>query len=189
MPFSGHSSLISRTLVAEHITIPLNRNCRPIEHYHQSDQLDPWLCTTFAARCDNGPTFTKMVVNRRSKTKRPQPKSIPTGHRLSHPSTQVKSTNEGNRTQKPAAPRITGQSTIGSSPRSGGIGCWFILRTGLVMIMLLLVNGLLVRAFLSANSELANELRIAQALQFALPVGLIFLEYWVFDFFRNLSRG
>lgn len=57
------------------------------------------------------------------------------------------------------------------------------------MIVLLLVNGLLVRAFLSANSELANELRLAQALQFALPVGLIFIEYWVFDFFRNLSRN
>ena len=50
-----------------------------------------------------------------------------------------------------------------------------------VLICLLLVlNGFLVRHFVVL--DWGEEIRIAQAIQFLLPVALVFVEFWLFDF-------
>lgn len=69
-----------------------------------------------------------------------------------------------------------------------GLGCGYIIRIGFLLVTLLLINGLLVMILLKNNEGLSADLRIKQTLQFVLPVGLIFVEFWLFDFFRQLSR-
>lgn len=69
-----------------------------------------------------------------------------------------------------------------------GLGCGYIIRIGLLLVALLFVNGLLVMIFLNNNESLSADLRVKQTLQFVLPVGLIFVEFWLFDFLRQLSR-
>lgn len=57
-----------------------------------------------------------------------------------------------------------------------------------VLICLLLVfNGFLVRYFVV--QDWGEEIRIAQAIQLLLPVALIFVEFWLFDFlFARYTR-
>jgi|GEM_PF-6455290 len=61
------------------------------------------------------------------------------------------------------------------------LGCVFVLGVGLICILLLLVNGVLVRSFLIANSDLFSELAVQQAIQYVLPVMMIFVEFWIYD--------
>jgi len=66
-------------------------------------------------------------------------------------------------------------------------GCTFTLVVGLIMTALFVINGVLVRAFLPANSML--EERLYQPLVFGLPIVMIFFEYWIFDrFMRRFSK-
>ncbi len=53
---------------------------------------------------------------------------------------------------------------------------------GLLIATMLLVNGLIVRAFLLANSSVAADERIVQSVQFVLPLLMIFAEFWLFDY-------
>ena len=62
-----------------------------------------------------------------------------------------------------------------------------IIVTGLVAILLLVVNTGLVRAVLG-NADLRIDPRIAQPLQFMLPLALIFAEFWIFDCLVRLLR-
>jgi hypothetical protein len=73
--------------------------------------------------------------------------------------------------------------------RGQEIGCGFVLGTGLVIVLLLVINGLFVRAFFSVNLADIDE-RFFQAAQFVLPILMIFLEFWCFDWFRfrHLAR-
>ena len=64
-------------------------------------------------------------------------------------------------------------------------GCWFIARTGLVLIFLLICNILFIKAFFASNMAGLDD-RVFQATQFMLPFFLIFLQFWVFDRIRNL---
>jgi hypothetical protein len=57
-----------------------------------------------------------------------------------------------------------------------------MLKLGLLICSLLVINGLLVRAFFIANPSLGNEVRLTQASQFILPILMIFLEFWIYDF-------
>ncbi len=61
------------------------------------------------------------------------------------------------------------------------LGCVFVLGVGFICILLLLVNGVLVRSFLTANSDFISELAIQQAVQYVVPVVMIFVEFWIFD--------
>lgn len=55
-------------------------------------------------------------------------------------------------------------------------------------MVLLVVNSVLVMMLLQSNEVFAADLRIKQTLQFVLPVGLIFVEFWLFDLIRRTSR-
>ena len=61
-------------------------------------------------------------------------------------------------------------------------GCGFVLMQGLLIAVLLLVNALVLRAFLVANSSITEDARIAQAVQFIFPLVMIFAEFWLFDY-------
>jgi len=66
-------------------------------------------------------------------------------------------------------------------------GCLFLLSAGLVLIGLLFLNSIFVRLFFSASFSGLDK-RLFSAIQFILPIVLIFLEFWVYDaavdFFR-----
>ena len=66
-------------------------------------------------------------------------------------------------------------------------GCSMIAVTGLVTILLLVINTGLVRAVLR-EGELRIDPRAAQPLQFMLPLVLIFVEFWIFDSLARLLR-
>jgi hypothetical protein len=51
------------------------------------------------------------------------------------------------------------------------------------------MNSFLVNTFLDTSALLADDLRISQTLQFFLPLLLIFLEYWAYDFLRRLATA
>ena len=46
--------------------------------------------------------------------------------------------------------------------------------------MLLILNGFIVRS--TVNLDWGEELRIPQAIQLVLPVAMIFVELWIYDF-------
>jgi len=52
--------------------------------------------------------------------------------------------------------------------------------SGLVLVLLLIVNVFFVRAFFSANLSGLDD-RLFQASQFVLPIILIFIEYRIYD--------
>ena len=68
------------------------------------------------------------------------------------------------------------------TPCSQRLGCRFLLSTGLVIIALLVINGLFVRMFFRANLAGIDD-RVFQAIQFVLPVFMIFVEFWFYDWF------
>lgn len=68
---------------------------------------------------------------------------------------------------------------------SPGLGCLTILAIGLVVIVMLLINSLIVKAFLDSTGALAEDHRVLQTLQFVLPVVMMVVEYWLFDFLRR----
>jgi uncharacterized SAM-binding protein YcdF (DUF218 family) len=72
----------------------------------------------------------------------------------------------------------------GKSSKSG-LGCGYIFLIGLVVIGLLAINGFLVKVLLDASLAIPEDLRVTQALQFSIPVTLIFVEFWLFDFYRK----
>ena len=63
-------------------------------------------------------------------------------------------------------------------------GFKFILIQGLLIAGLLLLNGLLVRAFILANQPVLDT-RISQAIQFIGPLLMIFAQLWVYDFLTS----
>ena len=60
------------------------------------------------------------------------------------------------------------------------IGLGYILYQFVLICLLLVFNGFLIRHFV--NLDWGEELRIAQAIQLLLPVMLVFVELWLFDF-------
>lgn len=62
-------------------------------------------------------------------------------------------------------------------------GCTFTLVAGMIMVALFVANGIFVRAFLPRTSALDD--RIYQPLQFALPIIMMFFEYWIWDRFMR----
>ena len=74
------------------------------------------------------------------------------------------------------------------SKRGSAIGCGFVLSIGLLICLLLVVNALIVRSFLSANLSNADQ-RIIQATQFVVPVLMIFFEFWFYDLINRRHLG
>jgi hypothetical protein len=64
-------------------------------------------------------------------------------------------------------------------------GCWFVAKTGLILIFMLVCNIMFVRSFFASNLSGVDD-RIFQATQFILPFFLIFLQFWMYDKVRNL---
>ena len=60
-------------------------------------------------------------------------------------------------------------------------GCGSVIAQGLLITLLLILNGLFVKTFLLANKNWGDDIRIQQALQFIVPVVLIFAQLWVYD--------
>lgn len=60
-----------------------------------------------------------------------------------------------------------------------------MLRFGLVLIALLLLNSFLVKAMIDSSAMMADDLRITQTLQFALPLIMIFVEFWMYDLLKS----
>ena len=72
-------------------------------------------------------------------------------------------------------------------PARHRIGLGFILGQIVLICLLLVLNGFLVRHFI--NLDWGEEIRIAQAIQLLLPVSLVFVELWIFDFiFARTTR-
>lgn len=72
---------------------------------------------------------------------------------------------------------------------NAGVGCGYLFGLGLTIIMLLLINGLIVRAFVMRNTDDSMDLRLIQAIQFLATIGLIAVEFWIFDrLTRNWHR-
>jgi hypothetical protein len=69
-----------------------------------------------------------------------------------------------------------------------GIGFRYVTAVGFIIVALLFINGLFVRAFINANMISAFDLRITQAIQFAMPLILIVVEFWVFDRLTQNTR-
>lgn len=66
-------------------------------------------------------------------------------------------------------------------------GCTFTLFVGFVIIGLFIANGIFVRAFFAPQLDLVDN-RIYKPIQFALPIIMIFLEYWIYDKITGLFR-
>lgn len=60
------------------------------------------------------------------------------------------------------------------------VGCGYILSQGVLICLLLVINGFIVRS--TVNLEWGEEVRIAQTIRLVLPVAMIFVELWLFDF-------
>ena len=56
-----------------------------------------------------------------------------------------------------------------------------MLMTGMLTCALLLINALLVKAFLLTSNLERMDVRISQAAQFVMPIAMIFVQFWVFD--------
>ena len=67
------------------------------------------------------------------------------------------------------------------------IGCGFLLGTGLVILTLLTLNSIFVQIFFSVNLAGIDE-RFFQAAQFVLPIVMIFIEFWFYDWFTFYRR-
>ena len=63
-------------------------------------------------------------------------------------------------------------------------GFKFVLIQGLLIAGLLLLNGILVRAFILANQPV-SDLRINQSIQFIVPLLMIFAQLWIYDFLTS----
>ncbi|HAN96466.1 MAG TPA: hypothetical protein DCQ98_03075 [Planctomycetaceae bacterium] len=81
-------------------------------------------------------------------------------------------------------------------PRSATFsGCGYVLAVLIAACVLLLVNGVLVQAALVAYRPVApaelNDQRAQQAIRFLLPVAMLFMEYWLYDWMidRLTSEG
>jgi hypothetical protein len=76
-----------------------------------------------------------------------------------------------------------------SIDHGSGTGCGYVFWVGLGLVVLLTMNGLLVRAFLMRNTDDTMDIRLAQTLQFIMPLAMIALEFWIFDrITRNWER-
>lgn len=64
-----------------------------------------------------------------------------------------------------------------------------VLRSGLILVALLLLNSFLVKSMFDSPGNLSDDFRVTQTLQFALPILMIFLEYWLYDFVIRFSRS
>lgn len=64
--------------------------------------------------------------------------------------------------------------------KSSGFGT--VIVQGLLITLMLILNGLFVKTFLLADKNLGSDIRIQQALQFIIPIVMIFAELWVYDF-------
>lgn len=68
------------------------------------------------------------------------------------------------------------------------IGCGYIITQGTLLCLLLVINGYIVRS--TINLDWGEEVRITQAIQFVLPVVMIFIELFVFDLlFAGTTRN
>jgi hypothetical protein len=63
---------------------------------------------------------------------------------------------------------------------SSSSGCVYVLIQGFFVCLLLILNGFIVRS--TVNLDWGEELRIPQAIQLVLPVAMIFVELWIYDF-------
>lgn len=75
------------------------------------------------------------------------------------------------------------------SVRRSGWSFFSALRSGIVLIGLLLLNSFLVKTFVDTSAIFADDLRVSQTLQFILPLVLIFVEYSVYDFLRRIAAS
>lgn len=66
-------------------------------------------------------------------------------------------------------------------------GCLFLMTTGLVLIGLLIGNALFVRTFFGAN-YIRIDYRVFSAIQFILPIVMIFIEFWIYDAIVDFFR-
>ena len=76
---------------------------------------------------------------------------------------------------------------LNNRKNSQPIGCGFMLGTGLVVMVLLILNALFVRVFFSINLSGLDD-RVFQAAQFVLPIVMIFIEFWFYDLFTLRRR-
>ena len=70
--------------------------------------------------------------------------------------------------------------------KSKRIGYKFVLIQGMLMAGLLLLNGALVRAFILTNQPV-SDIRINQAIQFIVPLLMIFAQLWIYDFLTSTT--
>ncbi len=74
-----------------------------------------------------------------------------------------------------------------SKRTSGQLGCGFMLLSGIVLIVLLIINAFFVRTFFKSNLSGIDD-RVFQAAQFVLPILMIFIEFWFYDQIFNRRK-
>jgi len=62
-----------------------------------------------------------------------------------------------------------------------------LLTTGLTLIGLLILNFFFVRTFFSSNS-MNIDMGVFNAIQFVLPILLVFIEFWIYDAMVDFFR-
>ena len=62
-------------------------------------------------------------------------------------------------------------------------GCGAIFLQSLLITLMLILNGLFIKTFVLESQNWGEEIRIKQALQFILPILMIFGELWLYDLF------
>jgi hypothetical protein len=62
-----------------------------------------------------------------------------------------------------------------------GIGVFYVIGIGILVVFLLMLNGLFVRAFVLANLSGVIDFRFIQAIQFVAPLLMILVEFWLYD--------
>lgn len=67
-------------------------------------------------------------------------------------------------------------------PKTGSpnIGCVFLVGIGATISLLLFLNSLFVRFFFGVNLAGIDD-RVFQAIQFVLPIVMIFIQFWIYD--------
>jgi hypothetical protein len=67
-------------------------------------------------------------------------------------------------------------------------GCLMTFWQGLVICGLLIINGVFIRT--TINETWTGDIRAAQAMQFTLPIVMIWAQFWLIDFLfaRNRKR-
>jgi hypothetical protein len=69
-------------------------------------------------------------------------------------------------------------------------GMLYMLWVGITISVLLVINTWLLSQFLTINREILasiSEKRVEQLIRFVVPIAMIFVEFWAFDWLQDMT--